>query len=327
MSNPSPFQGKYNIDTFSYPIDIMGDEYGGNFAIFHIIIQSESKFNQSDVAPGAPTEPNRNTPPISATAIATVNALGGGALVKLLEGVFGKGGSLTGPIVGATVAGGAVAAVAAASGGFNNPVKQLKTTIALNIPFSVQTSYGMNYDEIEIPFKYLLAGALASSTSIKSFADTGTNALIAGALGTTGGTVSKLSKIAINPTKELIFQSVNWRTFSFNYNFAPKSEKEAQNVLNIIHQFKFHMHPEFLDTNEFLYIYPSEFDISYYSNGVENDKIHKHTSCILVDLNVNYTPNGHFSTFANGMPNQIQISMTFKELAKLDKKKIEDGGY
>jgi hypothetical protein len=42
---------------------------------------------------------------------------------------------------------------------------------------------------------------------------------------------------------------------------------------------------------------------------------------------VNYSPNGVFSTFANGMPTQIDLALSFKELTKLDKQKITEGGY
>jgi hypothetical protein len=42
-------------------------------------------------------------------------------------------------------------------------------------------------------------------------------------------------------------------------------------------------------------------------------------------MNVNYTPNGAFTTFDNGMPTQINVTMNFRELALLTKDKIADG--
>ena len=85
------------------------------------------------------------------------------------------------------------------------------------------------------------------------------------------------------------------------------------------------MHPEFKDGNNFVYIYPSEFDVYYYQGGQENLTIHRHTSCVLTEMNINYTPNGVFTTFSNGMPTQINVQMTFRELALLTKDKIKDG--
>jgi hypothetical protein len=90
------------------------------------------------------------------------------------------------------------------------------------------------------------------------------------------------------------------------------------------------MHPEFKDGDGFLYIYPSEFDIVYYSGGSENKNVHRHTSCVLKEMNVNYTPQGQFNALKTGMPVQINVDMTFLELALATKDKIgmdpEEGG-
>jgi hypothetical protein len=138
--------------------------------------------------------------------------------------------------------------------------------------------------------------------------------------------MSAATGLAANPKKEQIFKGVDFRSFTFDYQFFPRDVKEAQNVLKIIKEFKYHMHPEFAkDSGNFIYIYPSEFDIFYYQNGAENMNLHRHTSCVLTELNVNYTPNGAFTTFANGMPTQINVTMNFKELALLTKDKITDG--
>ena len=136
--------------------------------------------------------------------------------------------------------------------------------------------------------------------------------------------LSAQSGLAANPMKENIFKSVEFRTFTLDYKFFPRNPAEAQNVLNIIREFKIHMHPEYKDSNNFVFIFPSEFDIFYYNNGKENLNLHRHTSCVLTDLNINYTPNGMFNAFENGMPTQIDISMSFKELAILTKKQIEE---
>jgi hypothetical protein len=85
------------------------------------------------------------------------------------------------------------------------------------------------------------------------------------------------------------------------------------------------MHPEYKDANNFLFLYPSEFDIEYFHAGKENLNIHRHTSCVLTEMNVNYTPNGNFSTFIEGRPSQINVSLTFKELTVLTKELIAQG--
>ena len=137
-----------------------------------------------------------------------------------------------------------------------------------------------------------------------------------------GEAVQAAMGIAANPKKEQTFQGVDFRKFTFDYQFYPRNEAEAQNVLNIIHQFKLHMHPEFKSELNYVWIYPSEFDIIYYNNGQENQNLHKHTSCILESMSVNYTPNGNYTVFANGMPTQINLTLDFKELMLASKETI-----
>lgn len=136
---------------------------------------------------------------------------------------------------------------------------------------------------------------------------------------------SQILGMAANPKKEQVFKGVEFRSFSFEYQFFPRDIDEADNVLRIIEEFKFHMHPEFKDDNNFVYLYPSEFDIFYYQGGEENLNLHRHTSCVLTDLDIDYTPNGQFNTFANGMPTQINVTLAFRELGLLTKDKIKAG--
>jgi hypothetical protein len=85
------------------------------------------------------------------------------------------------------------------------------------------------------------------------------------------------------------------------------------------------MHPEYKDENAFLYVYPSEFDIAYYNGTDENLNVHRHTSCVLTEMNINYTPQGRFNSFEGGMPTQINMVLTFRELVPLTKERIKDG--
>jgi len=135
----------------------------------------------------------------------------------------------------------------------------------------------------------------------------------------------KMTGTVPNPRKEVLFKEVGFRTFTFSYQFSPRSSDESLSVKNIIKSFKLHMHPEYSDKDKFKYIYPSVFDIDYYIDGEINSNIHKHKTCVLTDLNVSYAPNATFSTFADGMPTQINVQMTFKELGTLSNEDIQGG--
>ena len=333
---------KYRIDQHSYPSDLMSPlgEYGGNYVIFYINVAEDSKLLKDPTIETV----DDNTPRDNGDLAALSN--------KYKTGSAGAVAAPTGVAVGAALlAGNKSAAVKAAAVGFigaealdyvgatfSGRKTRLATAIALHTPNNMSTTYSINYDEEDTDIYAIgLAGAGGSASLGKAIDQKGlsnvtkdvVNATTAAGLAVglklpgTGG-VSKITGLAPNPRKEQIFKHVNFRTFTFDYQFYPRDSIEAQNVLNIIYQFKLHMHPEFKDANNFLYIYPSEFDIFYYNNGQENMNVNRHTSCVLTDMVVNYSPNGQFTAFANGMPTQINVTLTFKELATLTKEKIQD---
>ena len=250
-------------------------------------------------------------------------------------------------LAGTAQVGASTYGVASSAPNFNNQTRRLKTAIKLHMPNFMSTRYGVNYEDKEMLAAGLAGAAIEGGVGLaKAFKEGGLdnvgdsfsknsnelNSAIAAATlqasqkaGIGGDVISKLGRIAPNPRREQIFRSVDFRTFQFQYDFYPRSPEEAKNVENIIYEFKYHMHPEYKDSNGFLYIYPSEFDIYYYHGSAENRHVNRHTSCVLTELTVNYAPQGQFTAFKDGMPTQINVSMTFKELAPLTKERIEDG--
>lgn len=132
---------------------------------------------------------------------------------------------------------------------------------------------------------------------------------------------SATSAMAPNPFREQIFQSVDTRTFTFDYKFLPKNQRESEAVREIIYTFAYHMHPE-LSAQGLFYIYPSEFNIQYYFAGKENRWVNKISTCVLTDMNVDYGNSSMFSTYNNGAPTEVNLRLTFRELEVLTKERI-----
>ena len=134
---------------------------------------------------------------------------------------------------------------------------------------------------------------------------------------------------ASNPYMEVLFDQMSLRTFTYNFQFAPRNEDEAFMVQSIIQLFRFHMAPE-LRPNVNRYVgLPSQFDIHYMflsKDGVasENNYYNKIATCVLQDCKVNYTPNG-VKSFEDGGPTQTTMTLTFKEIELLTKDKIAQG--
>jgi hypothetical protein len=359
VKNKSKFDGnKYNVNHLTYPLDLLSpkvdasgvNEYGDNYVIFYINVSESSKLIKQKLAKTvdiAAAERNRG---IQQKRLAEMNPskvtvatglITAGAVTDTMAGVIGVDVGGTGVKAG-IIASGILAAADIPS--FTRPQKRLETAIALHIPNNLVTRYGMQWqDENNTAFTYAVTAGheleelvKAAGKSIMSFnasaitqqakksSGVARDVLTNLALNTSTG-LSTASGLAPNPNKEQVFSGVEFRQFTMEYQFFPKSPQEAESVQNIIQNFKYHMHPEFKDPNNFIYIYPSEFDIVFYNGSEENRNLHRHSSCVLVDMNINYTPNGIFNTFKGGVPAQINIALTFRELTQLTKENIAEG--
>lgn len=347
----TPDVNMYDVKGLSYPDDLMtSNNYGHNRVVFYINVSVDSRV----IRGGGVQVVDNVTRDKRSTLL--------GQKVTGIQATFamGLGGAAAGTAIGGALAGGAGGAAGGEAGavlgvigaavlGFNSndgeatpqgqekeptftrPQKRLRSAIALYIPNQLSTRYSAQWSEEDTAmFSAIAKGGSEIGRAIEEGSLKRTGGLVAEVLGAAainaapgGQAAGILTGRAANPKKEQAFKSVDFRTFTFEYQFAPKDENEAQNVLNIIKAFKYHMHPEFKSEDAFLYVYPSEFDIAYYHGNEENLNIHRHTSCVLTEMNVNYTPSGVFTTFSNGMPTQINMTLTFKELMLLSKETIE----
>jgi hypothetical protein len=124
----------------------------------------------------------------------------------------------------------------------------------------------------------------------------------------------------------MIFSGVDFRNFTMDYLFYPKSMAETLYVKNIIDMLKFHMYPEYKSKERFTFIYPSEFDITFFvgTEGKENPWVNRVATSVLTNMAVNYTPQGVWAVHADGSPVMIQLSLTFKELSIITKDNLNN---
>jgi len=194
---------------------------------------------------------------------------------------------------------------------------------------------GMNFinamkaDDLETASKFLVGGGV-------SFAEEGFRRAgleLAEALtGAEGGiqTINRIFGRADNPFLEVFFNTMAMRSFTYNFNLAPRNEEETMEIQRIIQLFRFHMAPEMQEANGRYLTLPSEFDIHYMmvtkdGEGRENDYFNRIATCVLTDVQTNYTPGEKLRTFEDGAPTQITLSLTFKETEMLTKEKINEG--
>lgn len=348
--------GKYDISSLQYPADLMGEEngknkYGSNYVIFYINVSEDSKLIKDKRVETVSNITPRDRGDLIGQAVDQgfdIKAIAGYNLGSqvLASNILSSGNAeqfIESAVKGTATAALSTGATALNASNFQAKTKRLQTAIALHMPNVMNTRYSVSYDEQNTMLQSMGLGLAAGGVNLadamgKALSTGGVGAEIMDSFGAAKGGVSaaglslpgqgvvqKVTGLAPNPRKEQLFKQVDFRTFQFTYEFFPRNKPEADQVKNIIDQFKYHMHPEYKDQMNFLYVYPSEFDIFYYHGTQENLNVNRHTSCVLTEMNINYSPQGQFSAFDDGTPSQINVVLTFKELATLTKEKIEDG--
>ena len=141
------------------------------------------------------------------------------------------------------------------------------------------------------------------------------------ALGANVSAASILSRSTgqiLNSNLELLFQGVNLRTFPFNFTFSPRNPKESDVVKAIIKSFKASMAPKAGDYNgsaQGIFLKsPDLFQLKYLHDGEDHPFLNTFKLCALTGMSVNYTNAGTYTTYEDGTPVNIRMSLTFKEL-------------
>jgi len=129
---------------------------------------------------------------------------------------------------------------------------------------------------------------------------------------------------------EMAFKGIDKRKFSYTFKMIPRSEKEAQEVRNIINTFKVHMLPEMIDGNDRgrLMSYPSTFDIQYMYQERENNYLNKVSTCYLESMDVDYGGDRFYSHTPDEFgapPVETTITLQFGEIDLITREKAIDG--
>ena len=131
------------------------------------------------------------------------------------------------------------------------------------------------------------------------------------------GLLSRASGNVLNPNMELLFGGVNLRTFPFDFDFAPRDEKESNVVKEIIRIFKQSMAPRTGSNTEGAGLFisaPNIFLLKYKSGNQDHPYLNKFKPCALTSMGMNYTGSGSYATYADKTPVHMKLSLSFTEL-------------
>jgi hypothetical protein len=213
--------------------------------------------------------------------------------------------------------------------------KRLNIAMALPMPLDINFSHSANYNLIG---SGILGSIIKTFTSenLKDGAKDMANdipSLIASDAASVAGDnftelANKLIGIARNQRKEQVFKGMEPRSFTFHWNLIPKTEKESNTIKDIIKFFKFNQYPEIpVGTSGLNVVIPNEVDIEFIGvSGNEMQSISKISTCVIDNVNVNYTAAGKWVAF-DGTDNPVatQLSITFKEVEPMTRTQIAMG--
>lgn len=149
---------------------------------------------------------------------------------------------------------------------------------------------------------------------------------------TTRNVVSTALRIAPNPNRRTLFRSVRPREFQFNFKLIANSPEEARSIESIIKEFRIQMYPDvprpiegqdgILGADFVAYNYPNmvEVNLSYNGRRVGN-KIQRGYVTNLVTA---YNPSS-MGYHVDGMPSEVDVSITIFEERTLDRRDILQG--
>ena len=207
-------------------------------------------------------------------------------------------------------------------------------TVILPIPGGIQDGVGVGYGDSRMTPLDMAKANIALTTVSEGFTAGITEAgraaqNVAGAFGdnkkalaaviagmAAGGQdlLTRTTGAIANPNMELLFNGPSLRTFSFQFLLAPRSQDEAKTIIHILRFFKQGMSPIRTKSRLFLKS-PHTFQLSYRnSKGQDHKYLNKFKECALANFGVNYTPNGNYSTYEDGVMTAYQMTMTYREL-------------
>ena len=344
---------KYTTQNLTYPLDIDDPSGSGHYIIFRINVQSKGKLEineaktsvkkfEEDLKAELNIELKQKQEDYKKRGNTEIATLTQRKRTQIREDLLKEQGIVDFDKTKAKADSGTSGRKDSSSIQLQNPTtKRIDTAIALYMPQQISTSYQAKYSEDTIGIvAETVGGAILSGMSGSGFkgvmgvlgagAEEGINQFLQKGAELAAPGAQAMMAIhqgkVITPKLELMFKGVGRRSFSYEFNFIPKSEKEAIEVEKIVLEFKKQMSADFAGggvQGQRRMTIPSNFDIEYMYKGQGNKHLHKISTCVLEKMDVTYGGD-KFVAYAGGRPQSTKISLSFSEMEIITKKRIED---
>ena len=223
-------------------------------------------------------------------------------------------------------------------------------SVSLYMPAGLQINDNLSYDNVDTGVGGMLVNAYQNSATttdaLKTVAKESPQLLdrlvsqklasMSQEKGLVGGAAGQLlinRGEVVNPHTQMLFKSPALRQFNFNFKMIPRSKAEAKEIIKIVQFFRLAAYPDLgasvadstgTQLNMATYKFPDVFEIKYLSSGRENKNLIKFGRAYLTAINVNYNQTSP-TFFDDGMPSEIDLSLTFQETKALSRVDIRNG--
>ncbi len=218
------------------------------------------------------------------------------------------------------------------------------TEIMLYVPDGLGSEATVTYAKQEIGAG---ARAMTNIQDAEGFMDTleevGEQAVAAGSRmltgalnGMTGGAKNLREGRATNPMIEQTFEGVDFRSFTFDYEFYPRSKDEAAMVQKIIYNFKTAMLPDTYGAGitegedsddaaadvENYFNYPNIFDVTF--EGPLQKRLDGFLPMVCTGVEVDYFNGNSVAYFEDGTPITTSMRLSFSEIKILSQESYQE---
>ena len=217
--------------------------------------------------------------------------------------------------------------------------REVKTTIAIYMPQTLKFNLQADYGAEEI------GGGLGAFSKLRDAMNsgnffggdmkavgaqvgklvTGLGSFATGGLGAgVNAALQRRTGIAPAAMTEMIFNGIDYRTFSFTFKFTPRSRKESDVVNNLLHAIKDAMLPTKIGTKSIAaYQVPHEFVIRFMKGTKINPYLDQIGLCACTGVDIDYGSD-KFSTHPSGDPVSIDATLTFRELELMERTRYNE---
>jgi len=207
-----------------------------------------------------------------------------------------------------------------------NNMNALQAALAAGALTGIKEGLGSMFGALGDTFSQTMS---QEGEGVKSLASSAFAAAAVG--GDTAAILSRAEGIVVNPNMELLFNGPQLRPFNFTFKMSARNSAEAQQIIKIINFFKRGMSPIKTEANLFLKA-PNTFKVQYLLRNESKDHpyIGRIKECALQNITVNYTPDGQYATYQDGVMISYEMTLQLKELEPIfnsDYEGLEGIGY